>query len=579
MTVRDRIFISYSHEDEKWRDRFTLMLSPGMGTELNTLWSDQLITPGARWSEEISTAISSSRVALLLVTPSFLNSKFISETELPEILRQQSDGLLVRWVPVTLAWYDSSVLRTYQAAHPTNEPLDELSDVDCRRAILAIGREIKSQLGQFVSLTSSSRSQLCDETKSRLVGRVTVKEELSCGENSVMYLGQKGSAPVIVKAITNGFQDTNLTMHFAEKAQQIALLRDPCFVRIHDLLLDPPMPRCIIMEHITSRPLIEVLDAGQPISPANTAKILRQITRALSEMHLNGMYLGSIRPSDIFVDEENNVRISALSISNELLESERMRGTLVMNYEFMQYLSPEQLDGDHLDAKTDQYALGVLAVQMLRGRHPFAIKKLADLLQLHELHDNPRDFYGEWIEQAPELYHVVRRMMQRDPRKRFASMGEIYDALRPIAGRGAVANAVEEIAKASYMEKIRGRPRFYHDFYEALFTERAYLRERFPSLSRPRQHRMLDIAIEQLLNFRDSAEPTTLSRAAARHVEFELAAEDWDAFQSAFIKCISRIEEDRDIVAAWRASLRPGIEYMKASWGRAHTNLDSSYGA
>ena len=328
MTVRDKIFISYSHEDKTWRDRFTLMLSPSLNTASSTLWSDELIEPSARWSEAISAAISSSRVALLLVTPHFLTSKFIRETELPEILQQQSDGLLVRWVPVVVAAFECSKLSTFQAAHPPSEPLETLSDVNCRRAILAIGREIKSQLGQFLSLNASSRDQLRIQTAARLAGRVTVDAELSSGENSVLYSGTLGMTPVAIKAITNAFPHTNFALHFAEKAQKIARLRDPCFVRIHDLMLEPPTPQCIVMERVTSRPLIEVLDAQQPMSPSNTAKVLRQITRALSEMHLLGMHLRSIRPSDIFVDDENNVRISALSVSNELLESERLRARL-----------------------------------------------------------------------------------------------------------------------------------------------------------------------------------------------------------------------------------------------------------
>ena len=265
------------------------------------------------------------------------------------------------------------------------------------------------------------------------------------------------------------------------------------------------MPRCIVMERVTSRPLIEVLDAGQPMSPANTAKVLRQITRALAELHLQGMHLGSIRPSDIFIDEENNVRISALSVSNELLESERLRGTLVMNYEFMHTFCLNNLVAITWTKKQISMPWERSRCK-LQGECRFPIKKLADLSRLHELHDNPRTFYGEWIEAGPEMYHIVRKMMQRDSQNRFGSMGEVYDALRPLVGPGTAANAVEEIAKASYMAKIRGKARFYRDFYERCLGERDDLRKRFPSLSRPRQHRMLDLAIEQLLNFRSSVE-------------------------------------------------------------------------
>ena len=103
-TVRDRIFVSYSHKDEAWLDRFRTMLQPAQRATGLQLWSDKRIEAGASWKDEIETAIDTARIALLLVSDDFLASDFIFNEELPRILQQhQSRGLMIRWVPLTAA--------------------------------------------------------------------------------------------------------------------------------------------------------------------------------------------------------------------------------------------------------------------------------------------------------------------------------------------------------------------------------------------------------------------------------------------------------------------------------------------
>ena len=569
MPVRDKIFVSYSHEDSAWRDKFLLMLSPPINSDSKVqLWSDQLIPAGQRWSNEIDDAIASSKVALLLVTPHFFRSEFIQSIELPEIMRQQEDGLLIRWVPVMYADFESHILGKLQASHPTASPLESLTDVECRQAILAIGREIKSHLGQFGTLTGDARDDILASVRDRLQNIVQIEKEMVCGENSVLYAGKQGGRNVAVKVFTKWSGKSDIELRFIEQAQKIVRLRDPAFVQIYELILDPPGPACIVMESVGSRPLVEVLDRGEPMVPQRAARVIRQIARALGEMHGQGIHLGGIRPSNIFIDNDNVIRISALSMTNVVLEIERLRGTLTMSREFMQYISPEQALGDHIDDKTDQYVLGMLALHLITGRAPVNIVKLSDMVSLFRFHDDPfcagrRDGVSSWIEETPELYHIVNKMLEKDPAQRFENMEQIYDLLRPLVGSRELSSPVERIAKQFYLDRIRGKNFFYRKFYQILFRIRPSIASRFPGLARPAQFRLLDMAIEQLLNYRDVVEPTALTRTADRHKRFDLTADDWDAFLVAFVECISSIESDRDVVTAWRVSLRPGIEYLK----------------
>ena len=70
--MRKSIFISYSHRDEKWLDKLYTMLTPLVSKELLNIWVDKQITPGSRWREEITKALSSAKLALLLSISAFL---------------------------------------------------------------------------------------------------------------------------------------------------------------------------------------------------------------------------------------------------------------------------------------------------------------------------------------------------------------------------------------------------------------------------------------------------------------------------------------------------------------------------
>lgn len=92
---RPAVFISYSHRDEKLLGRLLPYLESLQREKLAEIWADTKIEGGDRWRDEIEQALNSASIAVLLISQSFLASRFVYEEELPRIFRRQSEGVLV----------------------------------------------------------------------------------------------------------------------------------------------------------------------------------------------------------------------------------------------------------------------------------------------------------------------------------------------------------------------------------------------------------------------------------------------------------------------------------------------------
>ena len=113
--ARGAVFLSYSHDDQDWRRKFTVMLEPDVRNHGLELWDDTQIPVGGDWRRDIEDGVRRAGVALLLVTGSYLASRFIMEEELPALVAHG-----VRLVPVLVKpcrWYREPRLAAVQWAH------------------------------------------------------------------------------------------------------------------------------------------------------------------------------------------------------------------------------------------------------------------------------------------------------------------------------------------------------------------------------------------------------------------------------------------------------------------------------
>ncbi|MFM9048312.1 MAG: TIR domain-containing protein [Cyanobium sp.] len=146
---RHQLFISYSRADREWVDRLKTMLAPLLrGNDLR-LWDDSKIAPGELWKEEIAGALAAAKVALLLVSPDFLNSDFIHSEELPPLLRAaQEEGLVLLWVKLRPCMVHRTPIHAFQAALDPARPLVALAPWEQEAALETMAQRIEAAFQQ-----------------------------------------------------------------------------------------------------------------------------------------------------------------------------------------------------------------------------------------------------------------------------------------------------------------------------------------------------------------------------------------------------------------------------------------------
>jgi len=166
--TRNRVFISYSHSDKKkWLTLLQKYLDSYVENNQISIWDDTQIKPGQDWLLEIQTALAATKVAVLLVSQDFLRSKFISTTEMPEIINSsRSDGLEIFWIPVDVSTYQKTLLNSIQAAHDPKEPLAKLKPFERAEIIVKICDQILQVLNNGNG-TSESVSPQPSKMKTR----------------------------------------------------------------------------------------------------------------------------------------------------------------------------------------------------------------------------------------------------------------------------------------------------------------------------------------------------------------------------------------------------------------------------
>jgi hypothetical protein len=143
---RDQVFISYSHDDHRWLKELQKHLWPYITNSKIDVWDDTKIDAGAVWRDRIKQALDSARVAVLLVTPDFLASKFITQEELPPLLEAaESKGVTILWVPVRSSSFEQTPIEAYQAVHPPESPLASMTPAARDKAFVEICKRIQQE--------------------------------------------------------------------------------------------------------------------------------------------------------------------------------------------------------------------------------------------------------------------------------------------------------------------------------------------------------------------------------------------------------------------------------------------------
>lgn len=143
---RNRVFVSYARRDRRHLDRLRVHLRPLERSGLIDLWDDTRLKPGVDWRLEISAAIASAKVAVLLVSADFLASDFIAGNELPPLLdAAREEGALILPVVVSPCRFtETSELGAFQAANDPVRPLAALPVAERERLWVRVANAIEA---------------------------------------------------------------------------------------------------------------------------------------------------------------------------------------------------------------------------------------------------------------------------------------------------------------------------------------------------------------------------------------------------------------------------------------------------
>lgn len=152
-----------------------------------------------------------------------------------------------------------------------------------------------------------------------------------------------------------------------------------------------------------------------------------QLTEALAYIHGHGLIHRDLKPTNVMVDEDRTVRLMDFGLAKYLADDSAVTadGRLVGTF---RYMAPEQVLGEHLDARTDLYGLGVILYELLSGRPPFEAKTPYELWQ-KVLETEPTSLSTMNSKVDRTLAKVAMKLIRKEPGDRFQTAEEVYEAL------------------------------------------------------------------------------------------------------------------------------------------------------
>ena len=211
----------------------------------------------------------------------------------------------------------------------------------------------------------------------RLDGLYEVQELIGSGGMANVYKavmrGQNGPVPagtvVAVKVLRREYMhDPDLVRRFKNESKAISLLNHPNIVKVYDVSVNDHL-QYIVMEYVDGMTLREYLnERGGKLSSRETVHFISQILKALEHAHANGVVHRDIKPQNIMLLDNGQLRMMDFGIARISRADNQMLAGKAMGS--VHYISPEQAKGDETDRTSDIYSVGVMMYEMLSGHLP-----------------------------------------------------------------------------------------------------------------------------------------------------------------------------------------------------------------
>ena len=269
----------------------------------------------------------------------------------------------------------------------------------------------------------------------KLDGLYKVKELIGSGGMANVYKavmrGQNGPVPagtvVAVKVLRQEYMhDPDLVRRFKNESKAISLLNHPNIVKVYDVSVNDHL-QYIVMEYVDGMTLREYLnERGGKLSSRETVHFISQILKALEHAHANGVVHRDIKPQNIMLLDNGQLRMMDFGIARISRADNPMLAGKAMGS--VHYISPEQAKGDETDCTSDIYSVGVMMYEMLSGHLPFDADDMVEVA-IKQISDQPKSLHEIAPEVPNALVEITEKAMAKLPQNRYASAREMLDAL------------------------------------------------------------------------------------------------------------------------------------------------------
>lgn len=256
----------------------------------------------------------------------------------------------------------------------------------------------------------------------KLRNRYLVQQLIGEGSTSAVYraVDERLNRTVAIKLLLPNVRDTT-RKRFMQEANAAAQLNHPNIMAMYELEDDDERP-FLVLEHVEGDPLSKFV----PSPPATVINLGRQVAAALDYAHEKGIIHRDIKPANIKVTPTGQIKIMDMGLALSRHTPRVTAHGMVIGTPA--YLSPEQAQGQTLDARTDIYSLAIVLYEMATGRLPFTSDDIAALL-LQQVKQPPQPV-THYVPNFPrDLESVILKALEKQPARRYQTAAQFAEAL------------------------------------------------------------------------------------------------------------------------------------------------------
>ena len=265
-----------------------------------------------------------------------------------------------------------------------------------------------------------------------LDGRYRVEARIATGGMSTVYRGLdvRLDRPVALKVMDARYAgDREFLTRFQREARAIARLKSPGLVAIYDQGNDTAHP-FLVMELVTGGTLRELLRERGPMPPHAVVAVLAPVLSGLGAAHRAGLVHRDVKPENVLISVDGDVKLADFGLVRATTEAGITSTSVILGT--AAYLSPEQVLGEETGPRSDVYAVGIMAFELLTGTTPFKGDSAIVIAHQHLDRDVPPP--GSLIDGVPpEFDDFIARATAREPEARFSDAGAMGAELGAIA--------------------------------------------------------------------------------------------------------------------------------------------------